>query len=111
MYQMNKIIGWYIICRQYRVVKDIRRYVIKRGFLKENNMPQYSDLAAVYSPFLSPRQKFDLFNSTDRIHPSVKRELLRVPYKTIDERYVWLRNCVIVFGPVMLILLLVLLRH
>jgi len=103
---MNKIIGWYLICRQYRVVKDIQQYVIKQGYLEEKEKYPYSELAAKYAPYLSPLQKYTMFHSTPHVDPSLRRELLRVPFKSFEEQYEWVK-AIVVISAVPIVLLLI----
>ena len=74
--RLNKLYAWYQICKKYKVVKDIRTLVIKRGYLEEEPSIQ----------LLSTLQKWKLFNALD-MPPSERRRLLNVSYMTVEERY------------------------
>jgi len=101
-YRMNKILGWYLICRQYHVVKDIRQYVIKQGYLEEKEKYPYTK----YALYLSPLQKYTMFHSTPHVDPSLRRELLRVPFKSFEEQYEWVKAMVVISAvPIVLLLI------
>ena len=100
LYRMNKIMAWYQICKQYGVVKDMRRHVLP---LLEEEFCTGS--AGKYSPYLSPLQSFELFQSS-QLEPETVRQILHVSHLTFEERRTWVLVC----GPVFFVCMVFLIR-